>query len=104
MILAVVPRHRRWVMSASSLGPISLLVSKLRKTSRGVQEAAASAEGCYGARLTGAGFGGCVTAITSEAAAGHVRERTAAAFERRFGRRPELHTCRVGTGAGIVTG
>ncbi len=68
-----------------------------------LQEAAAGAEGCYGARLTGAGFGGCVTAITSEAAAGHVRERTAAAFERRFGRRPEIHTCRVGAGAGIVT-
>ncbi|MDE2689573.1 MAG: galactokinase [Acidobacteriota bacterium] len=67
-----------------------------------LQEAAAGAEGCYGARLTGAGFGGCVTAITSEAAAGHVRERTAAAFERRFGRRPEIHTCRVGAGAGVV--
>ncbi len=65
-------------------------------------EAAAGAEGCYGARLTGAGFGGCVTAITSEAAADHVRERTSAAFERRFGRRPEIHTCRVGGGAGVV--
>ncbi len=67
-----------------------------------LQEAAAGAEGCYGARLTGAGFGGCVTAITSEAAAGQVRERTAAAFERRFGRRPEIHACRVGEGAAAV--
>ena len=65
-------------------------------------EAAAGAEGCYGARLTGAGFGGCVTAITSEDAADHVREQTAVAFERRFGRRPEIHTCRVGGGAGVV--
>ena len=62
-------------------------------------EAAAAAEGCYGARLTGAGFGGCVTAITSEDAADHVREHTATAFERHFGRRPEIHTCRVGDGA-----
>ena len=62
-------------------------------------EAAAAAEGCYGARLTGAGFGGCVTAITSEDAADRVREKTAGAFERRFGRRPEIHTCRVGDGA-----
>ncbi|MXW02482.1 MAG: galactokinase [Holophagales bacterium] len=68
-----------------------------------LQEAAAGAEGCYGARLTGAGFGGCVTAITSEAAAGHVREQTEAAFEQRFGRRPEIHTCRVGDGAGVVS-
>ncbi len=67
-----------------------------------LQEAAAGAEGCYGARLTGAGFGGCVTAITREAAAGHVREQTVTAFEHRFGRRPEIHTCRVGAGAGIV--
>ena len=65
-------------------------------------EAAAGAEGCYGARLTGAGFGGCVTAITSVAAADHVREATALAFQRRFGRRPEIHTCRVGGGAGVV--
>ncbi len=62
-------------------------------------EAAAAAEGCYGARLTGAGFGGCVTAITSEDAADRVREKTAGAFERRFGRRPKIHTCRVGDGA-----
>ncbi len=67
-----------------------------------LQEAAAGAEGCFGARLTGAGFGGCVTAIVSEAAADHVHERTAAAFEQRFGRRPEIHRCRVGAGAGIV--
>ena len=67
-------------------------------------DAAACAEGCYGARLTGAGFGGCVTAITSEDAADRVREQTAVAFERRFGRRPEIHTCRVGDGAGVVEG
>jgi len=67
-----------------------------------LQEAAAGAEGCYGARLTGAGFGGCVTAISSEAAADHVRQQTASAFEHRFGRRPEIHACRVGRGAGIV--
>ncbi len=67
-----------------------------------LQAAAADAEGCYGARLTGAGFGGCVTAIASEAAAAHVRERTATAFERRFGRRPEIHACRVGAGAAAV--
>ncbi len=68
-----------------------------------LQEAAAGADGCYGARLTGAGFGGCVTAITSGDAAPHVREQTATAFERRFGRRPEIHTCRVGGGAGVVS-
>ena len=67
-----------------------------------LQEAAAGADGCYGARLTGAGFGGCVTAITSAAAADHVRAHTAATFERRFGRRPEIHACRVGDGAGLV--
>ena len=67
-----------------------------------LQEAAAGTEDCYGARLTGAGFGGCVTAITSEDAADQVRDRTAAAFERRFGRRPEIHICRVGDGAGVV--
>ncbi len=67
-------------------------------------EAAASVEGCHGARLTGAGFGGCVTAITTEAAASHVRDATASAFKRRFGHTPDIHVCRVGDGAGIVEG
>ena len=67
-------------------------------------EAAAGAEGCYGARLTGAGFGGCVTAITTEDTADYVREQTAAAFEQRFARRPEIHTCRIGDGAGLLSG
>lgn len=67
-----------------------------------LQEAAAGAEGCHGARLTGAGFGGCITAIASAAAADRVRERTVAAFERRFGRRPEIHLCRVGGGAALA--
>ncbi len=67
-------------------------------------DAAAGAEGCHGARLTGAGFGGCVTAIASEPSADNVRKRIVTVFELRFGRRPQIHTCRTGDGAGVVAG
>ncbi|MDH3743981.1 MAG: galactokinase [Acidobacteriota bacterium] len=65
-------------------------------------EAAWSAEGCYGARLSGAGFGGCVTAFVDEAAIDGVSTAMDEAFERRFGRRPETFVCRIGDGARLV--
>ena len=48
-------------------------------------EAAASAPGCYGARLTGAGFGGCVIAIADVAAVDSVIERVKGEYLTRCG-------------------
>lgn len=58
--------------------------------------------GCYGARLTGAGFGGCVIAIVRENAAGAVQQAMSDAYDQEFGRRPDIFTCEVADGAGVV--
>ena len=65
--------------------------------------AAWASEGCHGARLVGAGFGGCVTALTRASAADSVESALRAAFREAFGREPEIFACDVADGAGIET-
>jgi galactokinase len=61
-------------------------------------EEASRARGVYGARLTGAGFGGCAMALaepgTFERVSGPIADR----FEERFGVRPRLSQLRPGVG------
>ncbi len=61
-------------------------------------EAAEKQEGVYGARLTGAGFGGCVAILVSRAAAQEALPRLASAFERGFARRPVIEVYGAGPG------
>ncbi len=56
--------------------------------------------GCYGARMMGGGFGGCVAALVDADASAAVAEAMAGAFEATFGRRPEIFSCRAAEGAG----
>ena len=65
--------------------------------------AAWSAAGCYGARLTGGGFGGCVTALVDAAAAGEVTGAMVEAFRRQHGEEPAVFTCAVADGAGVLS-
>ncbi|MCP4203261.1 MAG: galactokinase [bacterium] len=63
--------------------------------------AAWSSPGCYGARLSGAGFGGCVIALVEADAAGEVERRLWRDFERAFGRSCATFVSGFGEGAAL---
>lgn len=63
--------------------------------------AARSSPGCYGARLSGAGFGGCVIALVETGAAGEVEHRLRHDFELAFGRPCETFVSGFGDGANL---
>jgi galactokinase len=62
--------------------------------------AAFTESGAYGARLTGAGFGGCVVAIADEPKAADVLAATADRYVRSTGVSPTVWLCRAASGAG----
>jgi galactokinase len=58
--------------------------------------------GAYGARLTGAGFGGCVVAIAEKERATDVLAATADSYATKTGRTPTAWLCEASAGAGPV--
>ncbi len=67
-----------------------------------IVEIAQAAEGCYGARMTGAGFGGCAVALVAADSVGRFTERVAEAYQARMGLTPNLYPCRASQGAEVV--
>ena len=65
-------------------------------------EAARQVEGVTGARLTGAGWGGCVVALVHHQAVDEFVRHVPAAYEKKLGRRANLFPCSAGPGAGLV--
>jgi galactokinase len=65
-------------------------------------EAAQTIEGCYGARLTGAGFGGCTVNLVAETAASHFNQELAQRYLKATGQHAEIYVCRAADGAGIL--
>ena len=59
-------------------------------------------EGCYGARLTGAGFGGCTVALVEQSAVPKLVETVKSEYPQRTGLTPEIHICHATTGANVL--
>lgn len=62
-------------------------------------EAAWEVPGCYGARLTGAGFGGCIVALADADAVDDLARHLREVYEARFGRTPAVIVCSAADGA-----
>jgi galactokinase len=65
---------------------------------------AQSMPGCYGARLTGAGFGGCTVNLVTAQAAEAFAYDLAYGYTQETGLKPEIYICRATDGAGVETG
>ena len=67
-------------------------------------EAALASPGCLGARMTGAGFGGCTVNWVRREDTRAFTRAVAAAYFQSMGVRPEVHVSRGGEGAGPLPG
>jgi galactokinase len=65
-------------------------------------EAATAVPGCYGARLTGAGFGGCVIAMADRGVVDALIRRVADGYRERCGRETHALVSRASAGARLL--
>jgi galactokinase len=63
-------------------------------------ELAEQAEGVYGTRMTGGGFGGCTIALVQRAYAMTFQRKVQEGYERLTGCKPEIYVCSAADGAG----
>lgn len=61
-------------------------------------------DGCLGARMTGAGFGGCAVALVRADAAERFTTEVASRFHGRSGMTPRIYVCRASDGAELISG
>ncbi len=59
-------------------------------------------EGCYGARMTGAGFGGCAVALVADENAEAFTRALSAAYRQRSGLEAAVYVCKASEGAGVA--
>jgi galactokinase len=65
-------------------------------------EIASQLPGCIGARLTGAGFGGCTINLVAEASSNDFAQDLREAYFEAAGRRAEIYICQASYGAGEI--
>ncbi len=63
-------------------------------------EAARRVPGCYGSRLTGAGFGGCTVSLVAQDAVERFQRDVAAAYLEATGQATAIYVCRASDGVG----
>lgn len=68
----------------------------------GLVQAAVEIEGCYGARLTGAGFGGCTVNLVNSDRTEDFIERLKNRYQQEFGREAVIYLCQSGRGAHLL--
>ncbi|MDZ7703522.1 MAG: galactokinase [Trueperaceae bacterium] len=59
--------------------------------------------GCYGARMTGAGFGGCAVALVDVDAVDAFTEAVVSAYKEKSDNDPEVYVCHASDGADVVS-
>jgi len=57
---------------------------------------------CYGARMTGAGFGGCAVALVQEENAPEFTKAVSAAYRQRSGLEASVYVCKASAGASLI--
>jgi galactokinase len=67
-----------------------------------IVDAARAQKGCFGARMTGAGFGGCAVALVEEKHAAKFAQETTAAYEAKSGLNANVYICKPMQGASVV--
>ena len=65
-------------------------------------ELARQQSGCYGARMTGAGFGGCAIALMDARHAPNAAQSITAAYQQATGIKPEVYLCTASEGASVI--
>jgi galactokinase len=65
-------------------------------------EAVRGVPGVFGARMTGAGFGGCVVAVATPGAAGEVESAVRKRYDTKYGGAAQMMASRPGRGAGTT--
>jgi galactokinase len=65
-------------------------------------EAAVEVPGCYGARLTGAGFGGCIIALAESEAVPELERHLVASYSEEFGKEPAVYAVSSARGVDAV--
>jgi galactokinase len=59
-------------------------------------------EACFGARMTGAGFGGCAMALVRAEVAQEFAAAVAACYQAASGRTPSTYVCTATNGAEVI--
>jgi galactokinase len=66
-----------------------------------IADLANAQDGCYGARMTGAGFGGCAVAIVKNEAVEAFISAVGPAYTAQTGLTPHLYVCQAAAGSGV---
>jgi galactokinase len=67
-------------------------------------EIACKQEGCYGARMTGGGFGGCAVALVSSNRVETFEKKVSKVYLAETGLAPKIYVCSATNGAEIING